>query len=164
MRYIVKARIRTLLAQQSGHIQLLIFAPILTLFLLSLVVRTANSAIDPTFEKKKITYQLKQRLIEVRNAEGNQSIPSARVDPPEAQSVTKSLETEVPITSEKEASGFTSTSEKRGEIEFSTQVSDRPWVVAESVSASDLLAVSPTEALDNTSPRGTEDKQRSIVA
>jgi hypothetical protein len=67
--------------------------------------RTANSAIDPTFEKKKITYQLKQRLIEVRNAEGNQSIPSARVDP-EAQSVTKSLETEVPITSEKEASGL----------------------------------------------------------
>jgi murein DD-endopeptidase MepM/ murein hydrolase activator NlpD len=163
MRYIVKARLRTLLAQQSGHIQLLIFAPILTLFLLSLVVRTANSAIDPTFEKKKITYQLKQRLIEVRNAEGNQSIPSARVDP-EAQSVTKSLKTEVPITSEKEASGLTSTSEKRGEIEFSTQVSDRPWVVAESASASDLLSVSPTEALDNTSPRGTEDKQQSIVA
>jgi len=167
MRYIVKARIRTLLAQQSGYIQLLIFAPILTLFLLSLVVRTANSAIDPTFEKKKITYQLKQRLIEVRNevrnAEGNQSIPSARVDP-EAQSVTKSLKTEVPITSEKEASGFTSTSEERGEIEFSTQVSDRPWVVAESVSAFDLLLVSPTEALDNTPPQGTEDKQRSIVA
>jgi hypothetical protein len=98
MRYIVKARIRTLLAQQSGHIQLIIFAPILTLFLLSLVVRTANSAIDPTLEKKKITYQLKQRLIEVRNAEGNQPIPSARVDPG-AQSVTKSLKTEVPITS-----------------------------------------------------------------
>src|SRR4029453_19248330 len=125
MRYIVKARIRPLLAQQSGYIQLLIFAPILTLFLLSLVVRTANSAIDPTFEKKKITYQLKQRLIEVRNevrnAEGNQSIPSARVDP-EAQSATKSLKTEVTITSEKEASSFTSTSEKRVEIEFSIQV------------------------------------------
>src|SRR5215212_3089665 len=74
MRQTVKARIRILLAQQSGHIQLLIFAPILTLFLLSLVVRTANSAIDPTLEKKKITHQLKQRLIEVRNAEGSQSI------------------------------------------------------------------------------------------
>jgi hypothetical protein len=73
MRYIVKARIRTLLAQQSGHVQLLIFAPILTLFLLSLVVRTANSAIDPTLEKKKITQQLKQRLIEVRNVEGSPS-------------------------------------------------------------------------------------------
>ena len=71
MRYIVKAKIRTLLAQQSGHIQLLIFAPILTLFLLSLVVRTANSAIDPTLEKKKITQQLKQRLVEVRQAEGS---------------------------------------------------------------------------------------------
>ena len=66
MRYIVKAKIRTLLAQQSGHIQLLIFAPILTLFLLSLVVRTANSAIDPTLEKKKITQQLKQRLFVYR--------------------------------------------------------------------------------------------------
>ncbi|MBM4254901.1 MAG: hypothetical protein FJ147_03285 [Deltaproteobacteria bacterium] len=73
MRYVVQARIRTLLAQQSGHIQLLIFAPILTLFLLSLVVRTANSAVDPTVEKKKITQQLKQRLIEVRNAEGSPS-------------------------------------------------------------------------------------------
>src|SRR5215831_15020415 len=78
MRQIVKARIRTLLAQQSGHIQLLIFAPILTLFLLSMVVRTANSAIDPTLEKKRITHQLKQRLIEVRNAEGTQSALTAR--------------------------------------------------------------------------------------
>ena len=78
MRYVVKARIRTLLAQQSGHIQLLIFAPILTLFLLSLVVRTANSAIDPTLEKKKITQQLKQRLFEVRNAEGGQLSLGAR--------------------------------------------------------------------------------------
>jgi murein DD-endopeptidase MepM/ murein hydrolase activator NlpD len=78
MRYVVQARIRTLLAQQSGHIQLLIFAPILTLFLLSLVVRTANSAIDPTLEKKKVTQQLKQRLIEVRNVEGSQSSLAGR--------------------------------------------------------------------------------------
>lgn len=65
MRY-VQGKIRTLLAQQSGQIQFLIIAPILTLSFLSLVVRTANSAIDPSLEKKKVNQQLKQRLLEVR--------------------------------------------------------------------------------------------------
>ena len=68
MRY-VQRNIRTLLAQQSGQIQLLIIAPILALFFLSLVVRTANSAIDPSLEKKKVNQQLKQRLLEVRGAD-----------------------------------------------------------------------------------------------
>lgn len=68
MRY-VQRNIRTLLAQQSGQIQLLIVAPILTLFFLSLVVRAANSAIDPSLEKKKVNHQLKQRLLEVRGAD-----------------------------------------------------------------------------------------------
>ena len=104
MRSIVKARIRTLLAQQSGHIQLLIFAPILTLFLLSLVVRTANSAVDPTLEKKKITQQLKQRLIEVRNAEGTQPSPSAHIE--EGRTVAKNTRPEdIALPSPKEDSG-----------------------------------------------------------
>lgn len=68
MRY-MQGKIRTLLAQQSGQIQLLIIAPILTLSFLSLVVRTANSAIDPSLEKKKVNHQLKQRLQEVRAAD-----------------------------------------------------------------------------------------------
>ena len=68
MRY-VQGKIRTLLAQQSGQIQLLIIAPILTLSFLSLVVRTANSAIDPSLEKKKVNQQLKQRLLEVRGTD-----------------------------------------------------------------------------------------------
>jgi murein DD-endopeptidase MepM/ murein hydrolase activator NlpD len=57
----------TFLAQQSGQIQLLIVAPILTLSFLSLVVRTASSAVDSSLEKKKVTEQLKRRLSEVKN-------------------------------------------------------------------------------------------------
>ena len=57
----------TLLTQQSGHIQLLIVAPILTLSFLSLVVRTASSAVDSSIEKKKVTEQLKRRLSEAQN-------------------------------------------------------------------------------------------------
>ena len=57
----------TLLTQQSGHIQLLIVAPILTLSFLSLVVRTASSAVDSSLEKKKVTEQLKRRLSEAQN-------------------------------------------------------------------------------------------------
>lgn len=62
----------TFLTQQSGQIQLLIVAPILTLSFLSLVVRTASSAVDSSIEKKKVTEQLKRRLSEVQN---EQSIP-----------------------------------------------------------------------------------------
>jgi len=57
----------TLITQQSGHIQLLIVAPILTLSVLSLVVRTASSAVDTSVEKKKVTEQLKRRLSEAQN-------------------------------------------------------------------------------------------------
>jgi murein DD-endopeptidase MepM/ murein hydrolase activator NlpD len=82
MRY-MQGKIRTLLAQQSGQIQLLIIAPILTLSFLSLVVRTANSAIDPSLEKKKVNQQLKQRILEVRGADP-QRLPDveARVQAP----------------------------------------------------------------------------------
>ncbi len=63
----LRGTLLTLLAQQSGQIQLLIVAPILTLSFLSLVVRTASSAVDSSLEKKKVTEQLKRRLNEVRN-------------------------------------------------------------------------------------------------
>jgi murein DD-endopeptidase MepM/ murein hydrolase activator NlpD len=87
MRY-VQGKIRTLLAQQSGQIQLLIIAPILTLSFLSLVVRTANSAIDPSLEKKKVNQQLKQRLLEVRGADPQRRPDSeARVQHDNAQSM-----------------------------------------------------------------------------
>ncbi len=82
MRY-EQGKIRALLAQQSGQIQFLIIAPILTLSFLSLVVRTANSAIDPSLEKKKVNQQLKQRILEVRGADP-QRLPDveARVQAP----------------------------------------------------------------------------------
>src|SRR5262249_15830387 len=41
--------------------------PSLTLVFLSLIVRTASSAIDPTLEKKKVVEQLRQRLSEAQN-------------------------------------------------------------------------------------------------
>jgi murein DD-endopeptidase MepM/ murein hydrolase activator NlpD len=63
----LKGTLLTFLAQQSGQIQLLIVAPILTLSFLSLVVRTASSAVDSSLEKKKVTEQLKRRLSEVQN-------------------------------------------------------------------------------------------------
>lgn len=62
-----KGTFLTFLTQQSGQIQLLIVAPILTLSFLSLVVRTASSAVDSSIEKKKVTEQLKRRLSEVQN-------------------------------------------------------------------------------------------------
>jgi hypothetical protein len=64
-----KGILQRLLAQQSEQVQLLIIIPSLTLFFLSLIVRTASSAIDPALEKKKITEQLRQRLSEVQNDE-----------------------------------------------------------------------------------------------
>src|SRR5262249_52503326 len=69
-----------LLAQQSGQIQFLIIAPILTLSFLSLIVRTANSAIDPALEKRKVTEQLKRRLSEVQNHE--EILPALVVETP----------------------------------------------------------------------------------
>jgi len=63
----LKGTLLTLLVQQSGQIQLLIVAPILTLSFLSLVVRTASSAVDSSLEKKKVTEQLKRRLNEVQS-------------------------------------------------------------------------------------------------
>ncbi len=64
-----KGILQRLLAQQSEQVQLLIIIPSLTLFFLSLIVRTASSAIDPALEKKKVTEQLRQRLSEVQNDE-----------------------------------------------------------------------------------------------
>lgn len=142
MRYVVQARIRTLLAQQSGHIQLLIFAPILTLFLLSLVVRTANSAIDPTVEKKKITQQLKQRLFEVRNAEGGQSSLAGRpTSGPQTVARTFSNE-ESNKSAEKEDSVPIVTSQNR-EVHFVAGSRKGQWTVVESHLDLELLLPPP---------------------
>jgi len=61
--------LRHLRVQQSDQVHLLILIPSLTLVFLSLIARTASSAIDLTLEKKKVTEQLKQRLSEVQNDE-----------------------------------------------------------------------------------------------
>ncbi len=68
----IRGTLLTLLAQQSGQINLLIVAPILTLSFLSLVVRTASSAVDSSVEKRKVTEQLKRRLHEVQNEKPGQ--------------------------------------------------------------------------------------------
>lgn len=80
MKYL-RGTLRILLAQESGQIQLLIIAPILTLSFLSLIVRTASSAVDPALEKKRVTEQLKRRLSEVQSEEEN-SIELAIAPPP----------------------------------------------------------------------------------
>lgn len=91
MRYL-KGTLYAVLAQESGHIQLLLIAPILALSFLSLVVRTASSAVDPALEKKKVTEQLKRRLSEVQHEEeiesthedNSVSTKDNAQDPPEA--------------------------------------------------------------------------------
>jgi hypothetical protein len=55
--------------QPPDHGSLLVIIPSLTLVFLSLIVRTASSAIDPTLEKKKVVEQLRQRLSEAQNDE-----------------------------------------------------------------------------------------------
>ncbi|MGH7964985.1 MAG: hypothetical protein ACRERD_24750 [Candidatus Binatia bacterium] len=62
-----KRTLHRLLIQQSDQIQLLIIIPIITLAFLSLIVRTADSAVEPGLEKKRVTQQLKRRLNEVQN-------------------------------------------------------------------------------------------------
>ncbi len=52
---------------QHGHIQFLILAPVLTLCLLGIIVRSASSAVDHRIEKQKVAEQLRQRLSEVYN-------------------------------------------------------------------------------------------------
>lgn len=47
---------------QSDYFHVLTFAPVLTLAFLSLVVRTADSAVDLTDEKKKVARHLRHRL------------------------------------------------------------------------------------------------------
>ena len=84
MKYLNLKTLRTFLAQQSGQTQLLIIAPLLTLSLLSLVVRTASSAVDPALEKKKVTEQLKRRLSEVQNEEESKIALAVEVPPPAA--------------------------------------------------------------------------------
>ncbi|HJY80744.1 MAG TPA: peptidoglycan DD-metalloendopeptidase family protein [Candidatus Binatia bacterium] len=85
MQYL-RRTIKSLLAQQSGQIQLFIIAPILTLSFLSLVVRTASSAVDSSLEKKKVTEQLKRRLNQVRSEDEdeNQSVAVNAVSAPPA--------------------------------------------------------------------------------
>jgi len=65
----LKETLHILLNQQAGQIQLFIIVPILTLSFLSLIVRTASSAVDPALEKKKVAEQLKRRLSEVQHTE-----------------------------------------------------------------------------------------------
>ena len=84
MKYLNLKTLRTFLAQQSGQTQLLIIAPLLTLSLLSLVVRTASSAVDPALEKKKVTEQLKRRLSEVQNEEESKVALAVEAPPPAA--------------------------------------------------------------------------------
>src|SRR5581483_3110059 len=147
MRQIVKARIRTLLAQQSGYIQLLIFAPILTLFLLSLVVRTANSAIDPTLEKKKITHQLKQRLSEVRNEEGIQSMLAVQTGS-EPQPKVKDPKTAAAQTSPFGGESANIVALHRDEASPSSEkISAQVWAAAENYADLDPLLTSANSAL-----------------
>lgn len=73
-----------LLASETGHIQLFIAVPIITLALLSVVVRTASSAVDPTLEKKKVAEQLRRRLNEVQQrVEYARSAPIVDTTPPQ---------------------------------------------------------------------------------
>ena len=91
MQYL-RGTLKSLLAQQSGQIQLLIIAPILTLSFLSLIVRTASSAVDSSIEKKKITEQLKRRLNQVRSEEEEESQNEAVIAvsaPPVPQQIAK---------------------------------------------------------------------------
>ncbi|HEV8714448.1 MAG TPA: peptidoglycan DD-metalloendopeptidase family protein [Candidatus Binatia bacterium] len=81
MQYL-RGSLKSLLAQQSGQIQLFIIAPILTLSFLSLVVRTASSAVDSSLEKKKVIEQLKRRLNQVRSEEGPQNELAVAVPTP----------------------------------------------------------------------------------
>lgn len=78
----IRGTLLTLLAQQSGQINLLIVAPILTLSFLSLIVRTASSAVDSSVEKRKVTEQLKRRLNEVQNEKPGQGEDSKIVARP----------------------------------------------------------------------------------
>lgn len=56
-----------LATQQAGQMQLMLLVPLSILVLLSLLVHTASSAIDPGLEKQKVTEQLKQRLSELQH-------------------------------------------------------------------------------------------------
>jgi len=61
-----KSRGTPCLARPSGQMPLLTLAPILILFVLSFLVRTANSALDPALEKRRVAEQLKRHLSEVQ--------------------------------------------------------------------------------------------------
>jgi len=76
--------LQRLRAQQPNQIHLFIIIPSLTLFFLSLIVRTASSAIDPALEKKKIAEQLKQRLSEVQNDKDSTTALTAESSTPPA--------------------------------------------------------------------------------
>ncbi|MBI3797296.1 MAG: peptidoglycan DD-metalloendopeptidase family protein [Deltaproteobacteria bacterium] len=88
MQYL-RGTLKSLLAQQSGQIQLLIIAPILTLSFLSLIVRTASSAVDSSIEKKKVTEQLKRRLNQVRSEGEEESRNEAVIAVPAPRQIAK---------------------------------------------------------------------------
>lgn len=71
-----KTTVQRLLIQQSDQIQLLIIIPIVTLAFLSLIVRTADSAVEPGLEKKRVTQELKRRLTEVQNEVARETLAS----------------------------------------------------------------------------------------
>ncbi|MBI3247564.1 MAG: M23 family metallopeptidase [Deltaproteobacteria bacterium] len=100
----IRGTLLTLLAQQSGQINLLIVAPILTLSFLSLIVRTASSAVDSSVEKRKVTEQLKRRLSEVQNEKPGQGEDSKLVARPKPTLVVATpaaiQETQTPATLE----------------------------------------------------------------
>jgi hypothetical protein len=71
--------------QQSDQVHLLILIPSLTLVFLSLIARTASSAIDLTLEKKKVTEHLRHRLSELQNDEAIQVTLTTAPSPPLVQ-------------------------------------------------------------------------------
>jgi hypothetical protein len=81
--------LRHLRVQQSDQVHLLILIPSLTLVFLSLIARTASSAIDLTLEKKKVTEQLKHRLSEVQNDEAIQVTLTTAPSPPLVQNMSE---------------------------------------------------------------------------
>jgi len=93
-----KGILQRLRAQQSNQIQLFIVIPSLTLFFLSLIVRTASSAIDPTLEKKKVAEQLRQRLSEVQNdKESKITLTAQRSTPSAHQQITRDIKERAPL-------------------------------------------------------------------
>src|SRR5690242_10688430 len=84
-----------LTGQQDGQIHLVLLAPLFTLLLLSLLVHTASSAIDPALEKQKVNEQLKRRLSELQSdrVAPSLSVEAAPVVVPSSPSASAAEET-----------------------------------------------------------------------